>query len=63
MYSLNKKILDLENKIRILEARIQDLTTNSQEKSPTPLTKVSTAKGQGWWFIEGKWCTYAIYAD
>lgn len=63
MESLNKKILHLENKIRSLESKIKDITLNEQDKPIVPYTKTRTSKGQGWWFVEGKWCTYAIYSD
>ncbi len=63
MGSLNKKILDLENKIKVLESKIKDLTKNNQEKPVIPNTKLRTSKGKGWFFVRGHWCTYAIYAD
>ena len=63
MSSLNKKILDLEHKVKILTSKLADLTRNTESKSIIPYSKLKTSKGQGWWFIQGKWCTYAIYAD
>jgi len=63
MESINRKILHLENKIRALESKIKDITINEQNKTVPPYTKIRTSKGQGWWFADGKWCTYAIYAD
>lgn len=63
MLSLNKKILYLENKIRVLESKMNDITRNVQSKPLIPYTKIRTSKGQGWWFVDGKWCTYAIYSD
>ena len=63
MKSLNKEIILLKNKIEILESKLQALTKNLQGKKPAPYSKVATRQGQGWWLIDGKWCTYAIYAD
>ncbi len=63
MDSLNKQILELKNKIAALESKVKDLTLNSQSKSIPPYTKTRTSKGEGWWFIEGKWVSYSIYAD
>lgn len=63
MSTINEEIKKLKNEIFALKSKVADLTRNTQSKSIPPYSKVKTAKGQGWWFIEGKWCTYAIYAD
>ncbi len=63
MGSLNKKIKELEYKLKVLESKVNDLTKNTESKSIVPYSKLKTSKGQGWWFIEGKWVSYAIYAD
>ena len=63
MSSLNKKILELGNKIKILESKLKDLTKNSQEKPPVPRSTIGNSKANGWHFVKGKWCTYAIYSD
>lgn len=63
MATLNQKIKNLENKVIALESKIADLTRNIQSKSIPPHSKLKTSKGQGWWFIEGKWVSYSIYAD
>ena len=62
-YSLNKKISSLEMKIKNLEDKIADLTKNKGETPPIPNSKVGNMKRKNWYFLRGKWCTYAIYSD
>jgi len=63
MSTLNEQIKKLEYEIAALKSKVRDLTINGQTKPPPPYTKVRTSKGAGWWFIEGKWVSYSIYAD
>ena len=63
MITLNDKIKILENEIKELKTKIADLTKNNQEKTPNPHSLIGNSKKSGWYFIRGKWCTYAIYSD
>jgi len=63
MSTLNEQIKQLEYEIAALKSKVKELSKTTQSKTATPYSKTRTAKGAGWWFIEGKWVTYAIYAD
>jgi len=63
MSTLNEEIKKMKYEIAALKSKIKDLSINTESKAPTPYTKIRTIRGAGWWFIEGKWVTYAIYAD
>lgn len=63
MATLNQKIAELEKEIGALKSKVTDLTENTEEKQMKPYSIIGNSKANGWYFIKGKWCTYAIYAD
>jgi hypothetical protein len=63
MDSLNRKILNLENKIRVLESKLRDITRNKGETPPVPHSKLGNMNREDWFFLRGNWCTYSIYSD
>jgi len=63
MSTLNEEIKKMKYEIAALKSKMANLSMNSESKPPTPYSKLQTSKGQGWWFKEGKWVSYAIYAD
>ena len=63
MATLNEQIKKLEYEIAALKSKVNDLSKNTQSKALAPYTKIGNSKSYGWYFIKGKWVTYAIYAD
>ncbi len=64
--TLNERIKQLENKIKALEATIDNLLRNTSDKDLQPYSNInSPAKLENFdaVLIDGWWKTYAIYKD
>jgi len=64
--TINKRIKELEKTIEILKSQIVALVKNTEEKTPSPHSKLSQqAKltNMDLIFHNGIWKTYAIYKD
>lgn len=64
--TLNDRIKELEKLVETLETKILILTGNTEEKKPTPHSKIAPQPkltNMRLLFHNGYWKTYAIYKD